>query len=82
MSRITAATDPTQAVALRERRDVTVQRMVGAMALVQAMRRDGAVRDGAVEMEMWARPTVLRRSARDEWAEPAPARAMHEVAAS
>ena len=81
MSRITAATDRTQAVALRERRDVTVQRMMGAMALVQAMRRDGPVRDGTAEVEVWALPIASRRAARDEWTEPAQTWTMHEAAA-
>jgi len=60
---------------------VTVQRMVGAMALVQAMRRDGPAPDGMAEMEARVRPTALRRVARDDRTEPAPARAMHEAAA-
>jgi len=51
------------------------------MALVQAMRRDGPAPDGMAEMEARVRPTALRRVARDDRTEPAPARAMHEAAA-
>ncbi len=77
-----ATTDATQAVGLRERRDVAVQRMVGAVALVQAMRRDGRLPDGVADMETGARPVVLRRVRRGEGDERRVVRARREGVAS